>query len=555
MKYLCLLLFSVVFIFSCRKPARKENKEANPYYDRAFEYREQRMADSAYLYFNKAKDLFLIQKDSLGAGKCLVNMSLIALDKGDNFGSQELSLTAIGYFDHKNEGQFVYITSNYNNLGMATHNLRDFEGAIRFYDLAIKFSRDSLNILIDQNNKAIVYKDMKAYRVAISLYDSIINKFGDHQQEYARTLTNRAYTKWLQDPRYNAVPDLLRALVIRKEIKDLWGQNASYTHLVQYYADRPGDSALFYAKQQYQLAKEIHSPDDQLHALRELVKYSPAQETKRYFLLHQQLSDSLEIAHWNDKNQFALIRYETEKHKAEAQKAQTENVKKKNSLLIGYIIVVVLLSVLLFLYLWFRKRNRLLLQEKELEVKNTELKYVKKIHDRVANKVYHLMSEVENTNGFSRDVLLDKLEALYDTSRDISYESDEPAGEGNYATHISSMLQSYSSASTEVLIVGNDEELWQDVADLSRSELFIVMQELMTNMKKHSSAQRVVIKFQRHDSFITVSYSDNGVGMQDAPQKNGLQNTGNRINHIGGTITFESILERGLEIAISFPIV
>jgi hypothetical protein len=47
-------------------------------------------------------------------------------------------------------------------------------------------------------------------------------------------------------------------------------------------------------------------------------------------------------------------------------------------------------------YFWYRRRKKRLQQEKELEVKNTELKYSKKVHDKVANKVYHVMSEVEN---------------------------------------------------------------------------------------------------------------------------------------------------------------
>ena len=36
--------------------------------------------------------------------------------------------------------------------------------------------------------------------------------------------------------------------------------------------------------------------------------------------------------------------------------------------------------------------------------------------------------------------------------------------------------------------------------------------------------------------------------------KNGLTNTGNRINAINGTITFDTKIEKGLKIDIAFPI-
>ncbi|SDZ81464.1 ATP-binding protein [Pedobacter hartonius] len=553
MKYLGLLLFIIIFL-SCRNESRKDQKENNLFYDQAFVYRERDMTDSAFYFFNRAKNLFLSQKDSTGVAKCLVNMGFIALDKGDNFGALEMSLSANHYFDPGNESQYVYINSNYNNLGMASQNLQDYKRAIKFYDQAIEFSRDSPHLLVNQNNKATVYTLLKSYKAALILYNSILKATDSSDKNYARALTNVAHTKWLQNPGYNAIPEYLQALRIRKEQKDLWGQNSSYAHLSEYYAKKSTDSALFYAKLRYTIAMELRSPDDQLGTLKSLIRFSPTEDTKKYFERYQYLGDSLQTERWKSKNQFAMVRYETEKHRADFLRAQAENVQKKNRLLIGYFIVVILLLVLLSVFLWFRKRNRILRQEKELEVKNTELRYVKKIHDRVANKVYHLMSEVENNPGLHRNAIADKLEKLYDISRDISYDGKGDYNDGNYAAELSLMIQSYSSEMTEVLIVGNDNELWLDVDDEAKTELFVVMQELMTNMDKHSKAQSVLVKFLRQDSTIKVSYSDNGVGMKDAISKNGVKNTENRIKNIRGTITFESILEQGLEINISFPV-
>jgi two-component sensor histidine kinase len=544
----------MIILCSCRDNIPAKKTKNNLSYDQAFIYREKGMADSAFFHYNRAKDLYSLQKDSFGIGKCLVNMGSIAIDKGDYFGAQEVSLLAIPCFDQKQEDQLVYISSNFNNLGMASHYMQDYSSAIKFYNSAIIFARDSKFVRINKSNKAAIYQEIKDYKKALSIYQSILQTVAADPKEYARVLTSITYTKWLQNSRFKAVPDYLKAFHIRQQEKDLWGQNSSYAHLAQYYENISPDSAFSYAKMWYAVAQKIKSPDDQLGALKALVSLSPAKETKKYFNSYHDLNDSLKNARGSAKNQFALIRYETEKHKSEALKAKAENIEKKNRMLILNFILAALVLSLIYASLWYRKRKKIMEQDKEIEIKNTELKYVKKIHDRVANRVYHLMSELDNAVEFNKDLLVDKLEVLYDISRDISYENDS-IDKGDYAEMLSEMLQSYRAADTEVLIVGNDAEIWKDIAEEPKSEFYVVMQELMTNMRKHSGAQTVVIRLQRDQSCITAIYFDNGVGMKHSAAKNGLHNTENRMNSIGGTITFEGTVEKeGLEITISFPI-
>jgi len=526
----------------------------NLFYDKAFVYRDKGIADSAFFYFNKAKDLFVQQKDSLGAAKCLVNMGMISTDKSDFFGAQELSLNALSYFDMKDDSAYTYIRYNFNNLGRATHQLEDYEDAIKFFDSAIQFSKDSSATRIILNNKAKSFEVLKQYSKALKIYDLVLKDTSENKIEYARVLTNISHTKWLQDSNFNAVPNYLKALRIRIEAKDLWGQNSSYSHLSDYYTEKRRDSAFIYALKMYHTAKTLNSGNDQLYALQKLIRVSPITETKKYFDTYQKLNDTLQTARLKAKNQFALIRYNTEKHKADYLKAHAENIQKQNDILRRNIAVGVLAASLIIGYWWYRKRKKGLQQEKELEVKNTEIKYVKKIHDRVANKVYQVMSEVENTQKLDRDTLLDKLEVLYNISRDISYEVQELNMEKNYVQQLSKMLKSYESNAVGITTVGNEDELWEGVSDAAKFEIYYIIQELLTNMRKHSRADSVLLKFHRDDSGITISYLDNGVGMREESKKNGLTNTENRIKLIRGTITFDSTQENEFKIGISFPL-
>lgn len=554
LKNLCLFLLLAIFLLSCTKEVKTNRTVNNLYFDKAFEYRDTNVPDSAFYYFNRAKELFIQQNDSVSAGKCLVNMGIISAYKGDLYGAQELSLNAISYFNQQTADQNYYIHANYNNLGIATQNLENYHDALKFYSLAIEASTDSLDIRLYLNNQAKTYQLLDNYNAALTIYDRILKGTSKNKKEYARALTNVASTRWLLHKTYNPLPDLKKSLKIRLDEQDLWGLNSSYAHLSDVYASKSTDSALKYAKQMFQTAKKIDSPVDQLTAIKKLILLSPATDIKQYFQLYNHLSDSLTISRQRAKNQFALIRYQTEKHKADFLKSQTENVRKQNNIFRQNVILGSLIAIILFGIYWYSRRKKGFEQEREIQVKNTEIKYVKKIHDRVANKVYQVMSEIENTDQVNRDNLLDKLEVLYNISRDISYENEQDYPAEGFPASLSKMLKSYASGDTEVLIVGNESAVWDLIDELHQSELYCVLQELMTNMKKHSKATSVMLRFEIIDGALNLLYADNGIGINKLNKQNGLTNTENRIESIGASITFETTHNTGLQILILCPL-
>lgn len=141
-------------------------------------------------------------------------------------------------------------------------------------------------------------------------------------------MTNLSKTNWLQNSNYNPIPEFQKALKIRLKEKDNWGMNSSYAHLADYYIKNNQDSALLYSRKMYKVAKEINSPDDQIEALQKLITVENPQNSKRYFNVYQKLNDSLQTARNKAKNQFALIRYETEKNKSDFLKAKAESIER-----------------------------------------------------------------------------------------------------------------------------------------------------------------------------------------------------------------------------------
>jgi tetratricopeptide (TPR) repeat protein len=508
--------------------------------------------DSAYLYFNRVVNY---SKDSLEIAKAYTYMAWIQSNAGDYFGSQENVLQSQQYLNSRIPSHQYWIAANYNVLGTTSLGLKQYDKAVTYYDIALKSDTNRANHGYYLNNKAVAYEKLKQYDDAIAIYQSVLDQKPDSIKEYARVLSNIAIAKWLRDPGYPAAPELLEALAIRKAKNDSWGLNASFAQLSDFYSGTQPDSALYYAKQMYAVATSLGSADDQLEALVKLTRLEQPQRAAKYFNRYIQLNDSLQQVRSAAKNQFALVSFDARKSKAENLVLQNDNAEKRARInrqrIIFFSLLTIFASFIIIAILWYKKRKQRFLLESSNAVKEQELKISKKVHDVVANGLYQVMTEIEHKE-IEKDKLLDKIEVLYEKSRDISYESSSPAP-GTYEEKINELLSSFSSPSVKVLIVGNDQSFWENVLPQTKNELEHILQELMINMKKHSAAKNVLVKFEKAADQHCIRYTDDGIGMsKDTRSGNGLKNTGNRIAAIGGTLTFEPGESKGVRIGISF---
>lgn len=118
------------------------------------------------------------------------------------------------------------------------------------------------------------------------------------------------------------------------------------------------------------------------------------------------------------------------------------------------------------------------------------------------------------------------------------------------------MFSEYQNKQLKIVMLGIDDMGWGRIQSHKKVIIYRVLQELMVNMKKHSQASVVMIRFENKGKQGYIYYSDNGVGIGEEKIifKNGLQNVENRIKTINGTITFDSKIGRGLKVVLTFPL-
>ena len=314
------ILFFLLFICSCQNKHKSfstsdTTDSINANFIKANTLLQENKLDSSFIYFDLASDEFLEKGDSLNAATCLIQMAITLYLEGDYYGSQETSIEADKLINKENSNHYALLAYNYNNLGNAISGYDDHEQAIPYYDLAIKFSMDSISQASYSNNKAVTLSYVKKYKEANEIFEAILKSNFSSQIEYARTLSNYANSKWHIDQQYNPIRDLHKALHIRKVENDLYGVNASYSHLYSFHKDRNRDSAQFYARKSFEVATQLKSAPDRINAAEKLIQLNNTDSSQYYFNIYKVLSDSVRVARLKASNQYAMIRYETEKSK------------------------------------------------------------------------------------------------------------------------------------------------------------------------------------------------------------------------------------------------
>lgn len=537
-----ILFILLLIIFSCKK----ENKIAddNPNFHKAFICRESKTYDSAFYYYNLAKNDLIEINDSIGVAKSLINMAMIQTNKGEFLGGIESSLQANKYLKKESDSLVrVLLGTNYNNMAIASNYLKNFENAYSFYLQALKYIDNKEKRYVCYNNIGDLLINIGKPHLAIPYLEKAIHV--KDSINYSKALNNITKAKYLIDSNYNPLPELNKALEIRKIKEDGLGLNSSFETLSTYYLNKDKDLSLQFARKMLEAATNNESPGDKILALKRIIILDPKNYLEN-FQKFNSMTDSLQIVRNKDQRKFAIIRFDVDKIKKEKEEKEVE-VSQRN-----FGIAALGLALIFGIFLYRRRKIRLQ-QEKELEVKNTQLKMSKKVHDVVANGLYHMMVDVQNNPEMDKTKILNNIEKMYEESRDISHET---IIEEDFSSRFVKMISSYSSEEQKVLTVGYTENIWENISYHIQLELYYILREILVNMKKHSHAKLASLKFEKNNEYLKIKYTDNGVGIDHLNQQKGagIHNTENRIESIGGDITFEKNPSGGLIIQITIPI-
>lgn len=501
---------------------------------------------SGYFFYVKQVETHLSNGDTLQALTAqrlaaIASFKLGNLKESENLAVEALTWLETGNFTSSPKSHKVGL---YNQLGMIYSSMGHYKKALRYYDLGLLNVEQKLNRITIYNNRGNAYSELGNLLAAKTDLQQAINlsKTLMDTLHWARAKNNMGVLKIKQGNEAGAV-DIREALQMRKQINDLEGIYSSYRHLA-FFALSEKDSVLAkkYTINTLNIAKKLNSPSFELESLSMLINLNKDNYVSRYKVL----TDSINKAKNEEQFLFAALNFDVEKEKVNTQQAELKLEKERNQKVFILIIAVLLSLLLLSIIALILIRIKSI---KQAEVLKTESRISKKVHDEVANEVYQVMVRLQVNLHKDEDVL-DDLEHIYKKSRDISKEYQVLDSRIPFDEIITDLLNSYQSEPLKIMLRYSAVVNWDYFSQNIKNTVYRVLQELMTNMKKHSQATLVVVSFSQKGEKLTINYSDNGVGTL-LKKQNGLQNAENRIFALKGSIIFDSQPNKGFKVIIT----
>jgi signal transduction histidine kinase len=546
--------FDSIFFYS-KILANLSKEKSNRYYlgeskyfqGYAFYYQNQ--VDSSYYHFNRARNHFLKINDSIGIIKAMRAMALAQTKVGDYEGANQTSLAILDYVPKKKASQTraeVYLI-----LGYTATIQKDHTMALEYFNKALQDSITTQSKMGVYNNIVHNYivlgeNNPIYYKKASNLLDELEKDTYQlvHANILASVLDNRGFLNWKMNSNNSDNSLMIEALEMRRKNKDNYGLIFSYENLSEFYANSDRVKALKYTDSLYLKATELKDDLYRLDALKKKILWEKPKKAKEYAIQYNHLRDSMNEIRDKSIAEFAKIRFEITDKRNENTRLKSELVANqlkinRNKNITQLSIIFVVLLVICFIYYY---RLQFLKNQKNLadELQKAEQKLSSKVHDELANSLYQTISFVDNIESFQdnsiKEKLIEKLDEVYKLSRDISRESQSIKTNEDYPQEIFSLISYYKSDTTNIILIGFKEEPWKNISQVVKLHFFKILQELLTNMSKHSQSSLVSLKFEFTPTRLDFTYSDNGLGMNPdvISPSNGLKNIANRLDIIKG---------------------
>ncbi|MDI5951109.1 tetratricopeptide repeat-containing sensor histidine kinase [Flavobacterium yafengii] len=554
-----------LILHSCEKktlnnPEKKHNTaEIDRLINLGDKFFEKSEYDSSYYYFNKAKSACNEKKDVSKIIYSISNLATIQQNQGDYSGSETTAMEAIPFLEKTTNPKYKW--NIYTIIGINYLYAYDYENALYYYNKALNLKTDELRKSDIKNNIAVIYMEKEDYNLAIRILQplSLKKEVINNSEAFSRVIDNLGYS-YFKVGNSKALAYLNQSLEIKVKKKDDWGLIGSYYHLSEFYQKSNPNLATDYALMTYKKATKLKNIEGQLLSLKLLIELNTGNKSKEYSLKYLDINDSITKVRQKAKNQFAKIKYDSKKEKEEnlklkAQKVlESEHQKKRNLILYLVVGIITVISISI--------TNLLLARNKREKIKasyTTEIRIAKKLHDELANDVYHTMAFAETqdlSTNHNKEILISNLDTIYSRTRNISRENNSMETGPLFISDLKEMMSGFNTPEVNVITNGMDSINWMALDNNKKIIIYRVIQELLVNMKKHSKCSLVVLTLKKTKNKLQIDYTDNGVGatLEQLNLKNGLQNVENRIQAIKGIITFDTKSNKGFKVQFIIPI-
>ena len=429
------------------------------------------------------------------------------------------------------------LMASYNRMGLIFNQLYQYDDAIQYFQL-------SLEIAENLRSGSVPY-------IHSNLADAYANK-GQFKEALAHTT------------HYYEMKDSIYSLEYKVRTEEL---------LARYETQRKEQEIALLRKDRRLREIEIENKESQY--TREMLKKTLEEQENKYKLLQR-------------NREIGLLKKDSELQKANLQYQQEQLERQtmiRNLVIGGAILILIPTFVLLVVYRQKVKSSELLAaktdeinRQKTLELlRMHELKAIrahiegqekeknriaKELHDGVAGTLAGIKMRIQalgnQGNAATESIqligLLESVDNVYREVRHISHHLTPPGMERySFVEFVKKYLDEIAETATVELecIFHNETEL-NRLADEMKVEIYRILQELTTNVVKHSRADFAEIQLMLNEGILTLIVDDRGIGFDTQGRHGGLglNNIRSRVKALGGQVNIDSLRGRGAIVSV-----
>ena len=527
-------------------------------------------ADSSFYYLSKSKNISVQLKDSLEATRRLLSMAAMQYKERDYIGSENSIIEGLRFIETLNEVFFTGLL--YERLGNVLfirgrqkearkNYLKFFELQKRIPNVKIKYEQARLynHLAKSYEGEENYIKGLEYFKKCLAI-DSL--KFNSLYR-YEVALGGFSYNNFMLGNKGIALKGYLE-LLKSKQNRSYISQGLVVAHSLLgeiYASNHQIKKAIFHTKKGLKLAKKINFSERIQENLFRLSKLVKGEKGRKHLEAHLILTDSLFIREREQQNQFAKVRYETEKKDIENASLKEENLRKQLELEtqrqqktigwllagVGFLVIVIGTSIV------FTRRKKLIFKAKmqQVEVREKERQQIaKSLHDEVAGDLITLHLKLTKQQQVAA---AESLEVIKENVRNLSHKlSSESFEKVSFKDQIINLISDYFEVNFKIKVQGIETINWRRINDSIKRTLFLAIREGIQNSKKHGEATVISLNFSESKKAVFLTVSDNGKGFPTALKKAGigLKNMQERVEEINGVFSIESEVQKGTIINI-----
>ncbi|MBL4755672.1 MAG: tetratricopeptide repeat protein [Flavobacteriales bacterium] len=516
-------------------------------------------------------------------------------------GDYEMSISSFGASlqmseQHDNDPGIAYCL---NQMGMGYKALKEFDKAIQSCERSLKVYKQ----LKDQNGVAHLWSNLGDIHLARDQYDEAISYYQKALQQYEKlndmvgfvatlNIIGSVYSNWGNYPKAlqylnraskQAKANNLMALYIKittnlaivtRNLNQYEGTKSKYD-LAQ-----EKEEAAYIAKIE---TKNLLIKEEVSEFLTRITKLDVENQNKELKLKVQQdeFNNTLLINRYeSEQNEKKILLLSKEKEISTLEIRQQEAEIRKQRMILGTLIILMVLVLALAFLLYNRMRmrqkarlNEHLLKQNEIRLKTIvetqekeRQRIARDLHDGLGQQLAGLKINLSGLNKHRDTISLDK-QNIFDASiervdevcvelRNIAHQMMPRAlSVAGLVPAIEDLLQQLLG--TSQLKYNFEAQKVEKLPEHMEIGVFRVVQELINNILKHAKAQEISVQLFRNRDHLVLIVEDDGIGIKSGESDKkgiGLMNISARVQALNGSYSFDSGPNAGTVTNIRIPL-